>query len=561
LILRLTNLLLCLLCSMSASAAFVGFPLESNTNTPNWYAAREMYNPISQIYSGIVERCEAVGISSPSIVETWTVSAGVESQVVTNLVWAAGVWNPIATNVYTNIVLLSKSVTTTNQLGAFEYEYTNESCTFTSTGFPYVTRYFMASLDSKLSALESYFTPNFFPYFTNGNYDAWFFDEITTNTDGVINANYNTDLTMSWAQRFADLDIGYHDPVSTNDVGDFNGYYCFTRQPGLPTGFALSETVADTNAQWVFNGIGDFDTRYYAPDKPFVTYTPFGTQSFSSATVTIYGDVLVQSDQSTDTSSEIVTMSSMTQQCTNVWYSITNMVVSAPAALAATGGYFTVHYTNVVLYGTRPYRLFARDLDERAAVLSSMTITDHGGGHSRWYDTVPSPWDYDNQGQAGRAQYLSTNTSWDAVKTIAENNYPSTAIGIAKYGPAMTAQLSEFTTRGARAETYANRLDVTVTTNDTPREIQVYLNAWLRTPSLYNSDPAAMEFDDYGIGLEYGTYKLVGSTTNETYSQSWGSENFPSWPTATPTASHPLYIRGFEITSYNVYAVWDFEYK
>ena len=54
----------------SSNAAWSGYPF--NENAPTLYEL-EQYDFAGQIYSAIVERCEAFGVSPPSIVETWTV--------------------------------------------------------------------------------------------------------------------------------------------------------------------------------------------------------------------------------------------------------------------------------------------------------------------------------------------------------------------------------------------------------------------------------------------------------------------------------------------------------
>ena len=351
-----------------ALAGFTGFPLATSTNAGNWYEAQDLYQPVAQLYSGVVERCEFSGVAVPSIVETWTVSAGSSNNIVTNGL-------PAATNVYTNIVLLTDEITTTNQIGPFEYEYTDPSGTYTSTAYPYVTRAFMNALDTKINALIPYYLDG--SVVTNGNWNSYFGIMSTNMPRSKSDEVYYELLRASKAGIFDREGIGTVRSTSTNDGGYVTGglaYY--TRQPATARNWLLSELHASTN-DWQFVDVGGFDTRMYETNMvPVIQYIQGGTNALATTSITLSGLALTHSNQTTYTTSEVVFVSSTTTVCALPWYDITN--ITTEAAINNTGDVFAVSYTNeIVLYGNRPYRLHATDLDERWVVLKNLTWIEH----------------------------------------------------------------------------------------------------------------------------------------------------------------------------------------
>jgi hypothetical protein len=71
-----------------------------------WWEESRSNDVWGQLWSGVVERAEAVGVSTPTNVETWTVFWGTSNTVVTN-----------GGFVYTNESAVTTNITTTNLLG------------------------------------------------------------------------------------------------------------------------------------------------------------------------------------------------------------------------------------------------------------------------------------------------------------------------------------------------------------------------------------------------------------------------------------------------------------
>lgn len=367
---------LCMLLIASVSLAdFVGFPLATSTNAGNWYQARDLYNPIGQLYSGVVERCEWTGVALPDIVETWTVSAGSSNSV------SGG---------YTNIILLTTTVTTTNQIGPFSYEYTDPSGTHTSTAIPYLTRSFVNALDTKIDALIPYFVD--FSVASNDLYDAYFYTMSTNHANS--RKVWDDFLDASKAGIFDRNGLGYIVPetVTTNAGGYVTGgtaYY--TRQPEVQRIWLLSE-LHNATSGWAHVDVGAFDTRMYDTNiLPVVTYLQGGTNPLTTISMTITGLVLNVSNQTTYGTSEVVSVSSTTTACTLPWYDISNLTTVSTAP--NTGDVLSVAYTNeIVLYGDSSYRLYAEDLDERYYVLKNLVATEHAD--HVWYlsDGASNSW-------------------------------------------------------------------------------------------------------------------------------------------------------------------------
>jgi hypothetical protein len=364
------SLLAAALLASVALGDFVGFPIATSTNAGNWYQARDLYNPVGQIYSGIVERCYAVDATNllPEIIENWTVSAGSSNSVVE--VIDSGV-----TNTYTNIVLYTDTITTTNQFGPFEYEVG----TNTLTGYPYLTRNAMQKLDTAIEGLAPYFVST--NVASSGSFDSWFTNRVYTFDTNLLCDSTNLLLSLpvnSMVGIAARDGIGYttnltglHFDAATNEVSFVTGGdFYWTRQPSVKRDWLLSEHHYSTSG-WSFVDVGTFDTRYYSDALPNVQYIQGGSNALSSINLTISGTALVQSNQSTVATSEVVSMSSSNVACTEMWYDITNIVASTTPA--NTGDVYAVAYTNAtVLYGDRPYRLYASDLDERFMALRAM---------------------------------------------------------------------------------------------------------------------------------------------------------------------------------------------
>jgi hypothetical protein len=120
---------------LASAAGWTALPVTSN----DWYSANASA-VMSECRSGIVERIQIRGYTPAQIAEfDWvqTVScyAGTNLTVTTNGVY-----------VYTNTILVSTNIVTTNQFGPFEYNYTDLSGAHVGTGVTFVTSLNLFSL-------------------------------------------------------------------------------------------------------------------------------------------------------------------------------------------------------------------------------------------------------------------------------------------------------------------------------------------------------------------------------------------------------------------------------
>ena len=555
---RLCNSFL-LLFAVSAFAGFDGFPLANNTNAPTWYEARELYNPIGQLYSGVVERCSVTTVASPEIIETWIVSAGSSNEVET--VVDGGV-----TNVYTNIVLLTQEITTTNQLAPFEYTCTDPSGTYSATGFPYLTHYFLDKLDDTIDALIPKFLAGSLK--TNGNFNAYFASVLPFENDPNIGGLVHDFPTESKAGLFDRTGIGFATNLTTNVAGYVTGgtaYY--TRQPPTTRNWLIAELHAATNG-WTDIDIGDFDIKYFNTNVfPIVTYIQGGTNSLATTSLTITGDALNTSNQTLFATSEIVSVSSTTTLCTVQWFDITS--ITTASTINNTGDVFAISYTNeIALYGDRPYRLYSSDLDERWTVLTNLVDTQCGQVRFPAYLDDPQSirWNgYVN----GRQETIAE------AKSTVEDRYEED-FGVFSGVRASTFIKYDFDTwMGIPRDSYIASADrrssyliaTNIVTNATMTSV-VAVYADIFEPYYQAIGNNLTEFDDHGNGYLSNQKQLLHSeqlTLGEVaFSEPWfGAVNpFPNWPTTNPTNVSQTSSRGYSIELKSSMAqTWDFEYK
>ena len=529
--LRFINLLVLMPCCVQA--AFVGFPLAANTNAYSWYDANAAYRPLTQIYSGIVERCEWTGVAKPSIVEVWTVSAGTSNQVVA-----------VDGNNYTNVVLLTKTVTTTNQMSPFTYSYTDPSGSHSATGYPHVTHDFVSALDSKLDSIIPYFADG--SVRSNGNYNAYFSDVAESHPTQLDNVWYEW-LMASKAGIFSRIGIGYVDEntITTNYGGYVTGgtaYY--TRQPPVTRKWLLSEMHANTNGNWTHVDIGAFDKRMYATNvTPVVFYYSGGSNALTVSSLTITGSVLIVSNQSTVATSETVTISGGTSSCANVWYDITG--ISCTNVPDNSNDVFAVLYTNeLTLYGDRPYGLYATDLDERWSVLTNLTEVPDAfilGNNSKGTDWLGN--DFNDATEAGAKA--------DAVTDWADDGN-SLEVFVYSFVRRDNATQWDAILRRRATTLYATN----ITTNATMGvDVDFYLPI---QDAEYTRDPTyttgrQWEFDSEGNGYLRNQMQLILSTNlaigvdyYELGLYGGVSNSLPAWPAGTPTTNGTSITRGYE---------------
>jgi hypothetical protein len=371
---------------------WVGFPLESNTNAFDWNVVRTNYNPIGQLYSGIVERTGMAGLPAISIVETWTVYAG------TNLV---------ATNIggytYTNVILLTTNVTTTNAISPFTYTYSDLSGAHTATGFPYLSNLFMYELDEAIKEA--------IPHFIYATNDAgWYAGWLNTNyPDYFPNTSFQSILQQ------------YNIGIVTNGVG------YFSRRSPTTSEWVLAES--HYTGAWVFADVQTFNTNYFTTNfYPIIKYIPaVATNPLIPVSVLVTGKVLNVTNQTLAYKGETITLAGTNTILSNYWYDIMGMT---PSSASRTGDVLSVIWTNEVpIYGNWEYELDASALDERWYVLNSLRYTEEGVGVDWKFSytnigTYPSQTHYSGTNYAEvRTRMLSVVPTYVEPPLIGEPTY------------------------------------------------------------------------------------------------------------------------------------------
>jgi len=314
---------------------------------------------VQEIYSAVVERCQAAGIAEPAITTTLNIDAGTSNEVTwyTN---ALGV-----TNWVTNVHLLTESITVTNEISSFTWG--------TNTCHTWLRAEFVQSLDEKIQELIPYFLA------TNqagadGTFSNWFG---LTNQAGA----YPSELPVeSKAGLFSRIGVGFTTNLTSNAWGFVDGGFArWTRHPrSAPLEQVLGEAQYRTGA-WTYVHIKSLERRMYSYDaRPILRYYPSGTNALTPISCTITGPAIKLSDQSTFTTGEFVNITATNTACTVRWFYATDIAfTSAPPN---TGDVFALMWTNAVpVYQYAADEelgwLSAENLDERRQVLDALRWT------------------------------------------------------------------------------------------------------------------------------------------------------------------------------------------
>jgi len=251
------------LLAAGSAGAFSGYP----------YATNRIWADVSDLpgmlFTGTLERCEAMGVTPPEIVETWACSAGTSNEVLTPLIGygfrpaiARGTYTEtyeadvftneggcelfgVGTNWYlwtlsdydllfytsaggptstawvaydstdvggvtfestvTNVLLLTTNIVVTNQVGPFEYTVDGSN----RMAYPSLTHGFVEALDD---AIERIIDASVCTNYDDGGYDGWFTNLVYLfDTNGACTAtNYMADFPMNTKAGLFDREgIGY----------------------------------------------------------------------------------------------------------------------------------------------------------------------------------------------------------------------------------------------------------------------------------------------------------------------------------------------------------------
>ena len=373
------------------------WPAEGRPFYENWM--------VQEIYSSVVERCEAAGIDPPNIVQTWQVDSGN-----TNYVYVDGGVT------YTSVVPTYASVTTTNTIGTF--------VSGGYTGQTFLTRSFVNSLDTKIEELIPYFV------ITNeasgGNYLTWF------NTELAV--GFPDDFPMeSQAGLFQREGIGFTTNLLTNSFGTVtSGEAYWTRQPPMTSHWVLAQAHYTKVGTWQSGYGNEFNRRYYGNVYPVIKYITAGPNpQANTITVTLSGLQIQQSDQDLLGAYSIISVTTEYTPLSKYWYRVEWMVANGVAA--NTNDSIQIVYTNeTVLYGDRPFLLYGRDFDERQKALNAMRWTRQTPEWVAPTSGVTNYWEGCTDGGAQPPPPFS----WNQAKADVEANWaPNSGLSPDPYWP------------------------------------------------------------------------------------------------------------------------------
>lgn len=507
---RFITLAIFSLIPLLCEASFSGFPLTAGTNY-SWYTINAQYAPLAQLYSGIVERCSVVSVAPPS----WTNTIYVDNA-------TGGVYQ----------------LTITNAIGPVAYS--------NGTAYPPVTASMLAALDSTIEALIPQFA--------------------TTSAYATVDANYGK---YSMPELFASAGVGLVwtnvATVGTNAITNIVARW--TRSPERRWHETLVEMHALTNGDWSaisaqpveWIHAGNTNAQgtsavvsavYY----PVVTYGPTSSAwSVSLAGLDVYGSNRTETVAAGD-------------QCTVPWHSITGTPVVSAVSGSLTGAWYCVQYTNdIVVYGDRPYRLYASDLDERYTVLRMLTRT-----------SMASAATYTNWQGFG---FDSLYAGWTDAKADAESSWAGNSVSGGAYMWNRMWQSTGYPVYNY-AELYAggSKYYVTAVSTNIPKSVEFYVHLRFDT-NLYviAGRDNQIEHDDFSTGYTTGVWQRVATTSVGTNANVAATNWFPVEPgtvlplpwVAEPPARSPgdpyqNYMRTFGQPSiYGEKALidWQFEYR
>lgn len=280
--LRITYLIAALW-SVVAHAQFNGLPIPNTVYT--WEEANSV-GICSQLFEAVDERCVAVGtqyVARPIIIQTFVCDWATDYVIGTNVVGTN-------TYVYTNAVVLTTNIVTTNCTGPFVYAGRDGPL----TAYPPVSQAFIAALDSKVASLLPYFVDT--QWYTANKFNDWF---SLTNSLGSHPYEYPM---LNFPAACSNANIGH---IVSNAVATWyfgtaaydqitNGEAYYTRQPAATNSWVLAEMYYDRADAYDVSGFVNqnptpsLNGTYYRVDPDNDPYgfsghgVPFYTNRYSS---------------------------------------------------------------------------------------------------------------------------------------------------------------------------------------------------------------------------------------------------------------------------------------
>jgi len=395
---RWANLMTAVLITTAANslADWQGWPVPTNES----YYGASTNHYVSQLYSGLVERCAAASVAVPSVVDTWTVYAGETNTITTNTWVEDGATNR---TVVTNHFIVYKTVTTTNQFEPFSYSYTNPAtgASVTNMAYPIVKRSWLTTWDTKFDAiLGSYVVTN---RESNGSFNAYFATITNQNAAATPPAWTKTNL-------FTTLGIGY----VTNTVAHWTKTPAHTNSDWL---LAAIWSGGTNDTSWTYKRFTDFTNGHPrdAAGLPVAQYIQAGWNTpnvLTNLSLTLRGWAWNSTGTGLVSAAETVAFDSTeAEPLTYAWGAVTSITCTAqrPNSNDAIRITYTNQPTNYDT--TPPYRLYAVHLNERQKALRELA----------WTWAVASK----TNNSTRLASNPGANTNWSAATASADTTWPS----------------------------------------------------------------------------------------------------------------------------------------
>ncbi len=314
----------------------------------------------------------------------------------------------------TTLTLLTDSVITTNAIAPFGYQYTDDSGTHTASGFPHITYQALAYIDTVIANLATNYiytdilesnryvhgTATIGQFMEGLKPDQWHYPHVT-------------DILLM---------AGIGGTYTNIQGGTTNIIARYTRQPEIDTTWLIAEWNWD-GEDWQRTTTASYDMMVLDHSLyPLAALHTTGTTA--NIEITIQGNALsnlwqtiTQPTYSTNEIANLGPAAPVTLQ--HRWHTVTNATFSG--APPGTNDTISIAYRGpVISYGARPYRLYASDLEERAAVIDELVWTAAAPDWTQSGDWIHPTW-HQGQGYYGddkvdlESDTLSITNRWNEL--------------------------------------------------------------------------------------------------------------------------------------------------
>jgi len=367
--------------------------------------------------------------------------------------------------------LVTTNVTTTNAFAPFAYSVEVDGTTYSGTGFPHLTYAAMNWIDQQIDSLSDYYSPILPP--TNlppSGAEVWLWQDAW---------DAHGQYSLIGGAEVGKTEEGTYVTVSTNRYGEVSTYTnawalsIYTRQPPVASQWMMAEWVwgptnwveeisgGETNmvAQngWIGSAYGtQMELRLTnGASGPLVeAYTTGGVPL--AVEVDLIGNVKLDHWWNAEgLVTNVTERVSAGGAATNLFYSLYNDTAIVSGSGTSTGDYVIVSYKGpITLYGGRPYRVYASDFDERAAVIDHMhnMRVEHDWRYFAAVDTQIPAWSNVLYATAATESHLivtgTNNTDhppWSDIVPLPFADPPAAATNAWEYYPRDDDNWGEYT--------------------------------------------------------------------------------------------------------------------